>query len=52
MKAIAPADSMFTNKAESLDFGLVGCRRSIPHLHRMLGHLETSLKELEAAVGL
>lgn len=38
------------NNAETLDFGLVGCRRSVPHLQRMLGHLETSLKELEVAV--
>lgn len=38
--------------ADSLDFGLVGCRRSVPHLQRMLGHLETSLKDLERAVGL
>ncbi|ETZ99206.1 putative diacylglycerol O-acyltransferase tgs2 [Mycobacterium kansasii 732] len=40
-----------TNNAANLDFGLVGCRRSVPHLQRMLGHLETSLKELERAVG-
>lgn len=40
-----------TNTADSLDFGLVGCRRSVPHLQRMLGHLETSLKELERSVG-
>ncbi|WP_158019388.1 WS/DGAT/MGAT family O-acyltransferase [Mycobacterium basiliense] len=41
-----------TGTADSLDFGLVGCRRSVPHLQRVLGHLETSLKELERAVGL
>ncbi|OOK76535.1 putative diacylglycerol O-acyltransferase tgs2 domain protein [Mycobacterium kansasii] len=41
-----------TSTADSLDFGLVGCRRSVPHLQRVLGHLETSLKELERAVGL
>jgi diacylglycerol O-acyltransferase len=40
-----------TNNAENLDFGLVGCRTSIPHLQRLLGHLETSLKDLERAVG-
>ncbi|EUA34122.1 putative diacylglycerol O-acyltransferase tgs2 domain protein [Mycobacterium xenopi 3993] len=40
-----------TTNAENLDFGLVGCRRSVPHLQRMLGHLETSLKDLERAVG-
>lgn len=38
-----------TNNAGNLDFGLVGCRRSVPHLQRLLGHLETSLKELERA---
>lgn len=37
--------------ADSLDFGLVGCRRSVPHLQRLLSHLETSLKDLERAVG-
>ncbi|KLO41932.1 diacylglycerol O-acyltransferase [Mycobacterium nebraskense] len=41
-----------TSSADSLDFGLVGCRRSVPHLQRVLGHLETSLKDLERAVGL
>lgn len=40
-----------TNNAENLDFGLVGCRRSVPHLQRLLTHLETSLKDLERAVG-
>ncbi len=32
-----------------LHFGLVGCRRSVPRLQRMLGHLEASLAELEQA---
>ncbi|MCV7079736.1 WS/DGAT/MGAT family O-acyltransferase [Mycobacterium szulgai] len=40
-----------TTNAENLDFGIVGCRRSVPHLQHMLGHLETSLKDLERAVG-
>ncbi|MGB9224238.1 WS/DGAT/MGAT family O-acyltransferase, partial [Mycobacterium sp.] len=39
------------NNGGSLDFGLVGCRRSVPHLQRLLAHLETSLKDLEQAVG-
>lgn len=39
------------NNAGNLDFGLVGCRRSVPHLQRLLVHLETSLKDLERAVG-
>jgi WS/DGAT/MGAT family acyltransferase len=40
-----------TNNADNLDFGLVGCRRSVPHLQRLLGHLEDSLAALEKAVG-
>jgi diacylglycerol O-acyltransferase / wax synthase len=38
-------------RADNLDFGLVGCRRTVPHLQRLLGHLETALKDLEQAVG-
>ncbi|MCX2932033.1 wax ester/triacylglycerol synthase family O-acyltransferase [Mycobacterium sp. CVI_P3] len=40
-----------SNNADNLDFGLVGCRRSIPHLQRLLGQLEDSLTGLEEAVG-
>jgi diacylglycerol O-acyltransferase len=40
-----------SNNADNLDFGLVGCRRSVPSLQRLLGHLEASLAELERAVG-
>lgn len=40
-----------TSYAGSLEFGLVGCRRSVPQLQRMLGHLETSLEELEGLTG-
>src|SRR6201988_4089315 len=39
------------SNADNLDFGLVGCRRSVPHLQRLLAHLESSLKDLECAVG-
>ncbi|BBY86134.1 WS/DGAT/MGAT family O-acyltransferase [Mycolicibacterium tokaiense] len=39
------------NNGDNLDFGLVGCRRSVPHLQRLLGHLEDSLKDLERSVG-
>ncbi len=39
------------NNAGNLDFGLVGCRRSVPHLQRLLAYLESSLKDLERAVG-
>ncbi|MDT5365149.1 MAG: diacylglycerol O-acyltransferase / wax synthase [Mycobacterium sp.] len=41
-----------TNTAGNLDFGLVGCRRSVPHLQRLLGHLEDSLADLERACGI
>ena len=33
----------------NMDFGLTGCRRTVPHLQRMLGYLETGLAELESA---
>lgn len=39
------------NNADNLDFGLVAARGSVPHMQRLLGHLEDSLKELERAVG-
>lgn len=38
-----------TSYADTLQFGLVGCRRSVPSLQRMLVHLEESLAELEQA---
>ncbi|MGH3518623.1 MAG: WS/DGAT/MGAT family O-acyltransferase [Haloechinothrix sp.] len=38
-----------TSNADHLDFGIVGCRRSVPHLQRMLTHLDTALAELKAA---
>ncbi len=40
------------SNAGNLDFGLVGCRRSVPHLQRLLGHLDTALEDLEHAVGI
>jgi len=40
-----------SNNADNLDFGLVGCRRSVPSLQRLLGHLEASLADLESATG-
>ena len=39
------------NNADNLDFGLVAARGSVPHMQRLLGHLEDSLAELERAVG-
>jgi diacylglycerol O-acyltransferase len=31
-------------------FGLTGCRRTVPHLQRLLGHLDSEVKALEKAV--
>jgi diacylglycerol O-acyltransferase / wax synthase len=39
-----------TSYAGSLEFGLTGCRRTVPHLQRLLAQLEESLTELEKAV--
>jgi diacylglycerol O-acyltransferase / wax synthase len=33
--------------ADNIEFGLIGCRRSVPHLQRLLDDLEHSLHELE-----
>ncbi|HRW38012.1 MAG TPA: wax ester/triacylglycerol synthase family O-acyltransferase [Aquihabitans sp.] len=41
-----------TSYVDNLEIGLTGCRRRVPHLQRLLGHLEASLHELELAVGL
>jgi len=35
--------------AGNLDFGILGCRRAVPSLQRLLGFLEEELAELEAA---
>ncbi len=41
-----------TSYVDNLEIGLTGCRRRVPHLQRLLTHLEESLVELEVAVGL
>ncbi|NMN96254.1 WS/DGAT/MGAT family O-acyltransferase [Antrihabitans stalactiti] len=33
--------------ADNMEFGLTGCRRSVPHLQHLLDYLEDSLAELE-----
>lgn len=38
-----------TSYAGNLDFGLTGCRRTVPHLQRLLGYLDVALDELESA---
>jgi diacylglycerol O-acyltransferase len=40
-----------TSYAEEISFGLTGCRRTVPHLQRMLGYLEDELTALERSVG-
>jgi hypothetical protein len=39
-----------TSYGGQLAFGIVGCRRSVPHLQRLIDHLDTELTALEAAV--
>ena len=39
-----------TSYGDNLQFGLTGCRRSVPHLQRLLTHLEDSLAELEKSL--
>ena len=34
-----------------MGFGLTGCRRTVPHLQRLLTHLDDELKALEKAAG-
>jgi diacylglycerol O-acyltransferase len=40
-----------TSYSDALAFGLTGCRRSVPHLQRLLGHLDAELDALEHAAG-
>jgi WS/DGAT/MGAT family acyltransferase len=39
-----------TSYVDSMEFGLIGDRRSVPHLQRLLGHLDHALSDLEGAV--
>lgn len=39
------------SRGKYLDFGLIGCRTSVPHLQRLLTHLEAALAELELSWG-
>jgi len=40
-----------TSYVDSLEFGIIGCRRTLPSMQRLLDHLERALSELEAAAG-
>ena len=35
----------------NLGFGLTGCRRTVPHLQRLLTHLDAEVTALEKAAG-
>ncbi|MEO8851006.1 MAG: WS/DGAT domain-containing protein, partial [Allobranchiibius sp.] len=37
--------------AGSMEFGLTGCRRSVPSLQRLLGHLDDEVTQLERVAG-
>lgn len=39
-----------TSYVDNMEFGVIGCRRSAPHLQRILSHLDTALSGLEQAV--
>ena len=41
-----------TTYSDEIAFGLTGCRRTVPHLQRMLTYLGQELDELEAAAGI
>jgi diacylglycerol O-acyltransferase len=41
-----------TSYSDEIAFGLTGCRRTVPHLQRLLGHLDDELGALERAVGI
>jgi diacylglycerol O-acyltransferase len=40
-----------TSYSDQIAFGLTGCRRTVPHLQRLLGYLDDELGALERAVG-
>ncbi len=41
-----------TSYCDQLEFGLIGCRRTLPSMQRMLDYLEKGLRELEIAADL
>src|SRR3546814_10427993 len=55
--ASIPVDGMAMNITQvsnfrNIDFGITACRRSVPHVQRMIDYLEDALVELEAAEGI
>jgi diacylglycerol O-acyltransferase len=52
-----PADGQavnitLTSYVDKIGFGIVGCRRTVPHLQRLLEYLEEALTDLEVSAGL
>jgi diacylglycerol O-acyltransferase len=52
-----PADGQavnitLTSYSDKIGFGIVGCRRTVPHLQRLLDNLEDALVDLERSAGL
>jgi diacylglycerol O-acyltransferase / wax synthase len=41
-----------TSYNSKMAFGLTGCRRTVPHLQRLLTHLDVELRDLERAAGI
>jgi diacylglycerol O-acyltransferase / wax synthase len=41
-----------TSYDQNMGFGLTGCRRTVPHLQRLLVHLDTEVRALERAAGI
>ena len=40
----------FVSYHDKLDFGIVACRQTVPHVQRLIDYLEQSLAELEETV--
>jgi len=40
-----------TSYVDNMEFGLTGCRRSVPHLQRLLTHLDDALADLAKVTG-
>lgn len=41
-----------TSYVDQLEFGLIGCRRTLPSMQRMLDYIENGIHELEVAAGI
>ena len=55
--ASIPVDGMAMNITQvsnhkNIDFGITACRRSVPHVQRLIDYLEDALVELELAAGI